>query len=61
MIRDVVEVHQPMLEMVCNSKISSLSYSTYRKGLLASSDYEGTVTLWDTHAAVKNMVFQVGH
>jgi len=28
--------------------------------MLASSDYEGTVTLWDAFAGVKTRVFQVG-
>jgi len=28
--------------------------------MLASSDYEGTVTLWDAFASAKVRVFQVG-
>ena len=59
MIRSPVDVHQPVCEMLCNSKISSVTYSGYTKGLLASSDYEGTVTLWDTNTAVKTRVLQV--
>lgn len=33
--------------MTCNSKISCLSWNVKEKGMLASSDYEGCVTLWD--------------
>lgn len=36
--------------MVANSKISCISWSTYHKGILASSDYEGCVSLWDAGA-----------
>ncbi|TPX40051.1 hypothetical protein SeLEV6574_g06822 [Synchytrium endobioticum] len=37
----------PVREMTCRSKISCLSWNTYIKAQLASSDYEGLVTLWD--------------
>ena len=38
---------------------SSVTWSGYHKGLLASSDYEGTVTLWDACSGTKSKVFQV--
>ncbi|KAL6607464.1 WD40 repeat-like protein [Neocallimastix sp. 'constans'] len=38
----------PIQEMICNSKISCLSYSTEKQNNLLSSDYEGIITLWDT-------------
>ena len=38
---------------------SGTCWSSYHKGLLASSDYEGTVTLWDAFTGVKNRSFQV--
>ena len=38
---------------------SSISWSSYHKGLLASSDYEGTVTLWDACTGTKTRSFQV--
>lgn len=57
-IRDVVDIHCPVNEMVCNSKISSICWSSYHKGLLASSDYEGTVTLWDAFTGSKTRSFQ---
>lgn len=57
-IGDALDVHYPVNEMVCNSKISSIIWSSYHKGMLASSDYEGTVTLWDVFAGVKSKIFQ---
>ncbi|CAB1326201.1 unnamed protein product, partial [Coregonus sp. 'balchen'] len=41
-IQDAVDIHYPVNEMTCNSKISCISWSSYHKNLLASSDYEGT-------------------
>lgn len=57
-IGDQVDVHYPVNEMVCNSKISSVIWSSYHKGMLASSDYEGTVTLWDAFVGTKTKIFQ---
>ncbi|KAI8518413.1 RING finger and WD repeat domain-containing protein 2 [Branchiostoma belcheri] len=37
---------------------SSIVSSSYHKGMLASSDYEGTVTLWDAFNATKSRMFQ---
>jgi E3 ubiquitin-protein ligase RFWD2 len=44
-----VSAHYPVREMVCESKISSLSWNSYIKNQIASSDYEGVVTVWDTN------------
>ncbi|KFM73674.1 E3 ubiquitin-protein ligase RFWD2, partial [Stegodyphus mimosarum] len=44
--------------MLCNSKISCISWSSYHKGMLASSDYEGTVTLWDAFTGQKVKTYQ---
>eukprot|EP00842_Homolaphlyctis_polyrhiza_P002575 jgi/Hompol1/3318/HPOL_006465-RA len=38
----------PVREMPCRSKISCLSFNSYIKPYLLSSDYEGIVTLWDS-------------
>ncbi|UYV75918.1 RFWD2 [Cordylochernes scorpioides] len=57
-INDTVDIHYPVIELICNSKISSISYSNYHKGLLASSDYEGSVTVWDSFSGKKIHVFQ---
>ena len=42
-LKDMVDIHYPSTEMVCSSKISCISWSSFHKGMLASSDYEGTV------------------
>lgn len=38
---------------------SCISWSSYHKNLLASSDYEGTVILWDGFTGQKSKVYQV--
>ncbi|KAI9283094.1 WD40-repeat-containing domain protein [Umbelopsis sp. AD052] len=37
----------PIKEMVCRQKISCLSWNSYIKNQMASSDYEGVVSIWD--------------
>lgn len=56
-IQDSIDLHYPVNEMVCSSKISCISWSSYHKGMLASSDYEGTVTLWDALTGQKKKAF----
>ena len=51
-------VHCPIVQMSCNSKISCVSWSHYHKSSLASSDYEGCVTLWDAFAGQKKREFR---
>jgi len=46
-IRDTIDMHYPVSEMSCKSKISCLSWNAYIKSQIASSDYEGIVSLWD--------------
>jgi len=57
-LKDMVEIHYPSSEMVCSSKISCISWSAFHKSTLASSDYEGTVIVWDTVTGQKTSVFQ---
>jgi len=57
-IRDVVDIHYPSYEMTCNSKISCISWSQYHRGMLSSSDYEGTVTIWDAFTGTQTQLFQ---
>uniref|UniRef100_A0A1A7ZB16 Ring finger and WD repeat domain 2 n=1 Tax=Nothobranchius furzeri TaxID=105023 RepID=A0A1A7ZB16_NOTFU len=57
-IQDAVDIHYPVNEMTCNSKISCISWSSYHKNLLASSDYEGTVILWDGFSGQRSKVYQ---
>uniref|UniRef100_A0A914VHH5 RING-type domain-containing protein n=1 Tax=Plectus sambesii TaxID=2011161 RepID=A0A914VHH5_9BILA len=47
-IENTVGIHYPLVELQCMSKISNISWNPYTKSLLASSDYDGTVQLWDT-------------
>jgi len=42
-----LSVHCPVVEMVTRSKLSCLSWNRYIKSHIASSDYEGVVTIWD--------------
>ncbi|XP_034943967.1 E3 ubiquitin-protein ligase COP1-like isoform X1 [Chelonus insularis] len=57
-IRDTVDIHYPCVEMVSSSKISCVSWNSYHKGMLASSDYEGTVTVWDASTGQRTKAFQ---
>ncbi|KAI1321446.1 RING finger and WD repeat domain-containing protein 2 [Mortierella claussenii] len=45
-------LHYPVREMMCRSKISCLSWNSYIKSQIASSDYEGIVSLWDAQTGV---------
>ncbi|XP_043272921.1 E3 ubiquitin-protein ligase COP1-like isoform X1 [Venturia canescens] len=57
-IRDTVDIHYPCVEMISSSKISCVSWNSYHKGMLASSDYEGTVTVWDATTGQRTKAFQ---
>lgn len=52
------DTHYPLVELECNSKISCVSWSSYMKSMMASSDYEGSVIVWDAFTAQKLRVFQ---
>lgn len=58
-VNNVIDgINYPVVQMACNSKISCLSWSKYHKTWLASSDYDGSVTLWDAFGGKKIHVFQ---
>ena len=57
-VRDVIDLHYPVMEMVANSKISCVSWSSYHKSVLCSSDYEGHVSIWDASVGTRMRVFQ---
>lgn len=76
-VRDLVDIHYPVVEMVpfhfslyivdptsnalfqvANSKISCVSWSSYHKSVMCSSDYEGNVSVWDAGAGNRLRVFQ---
>ncbi|CAK9184082.1 unnamed protein product [Ilex paraguariensis] len=46
-VNEPAEVHCPVLEMSTRSKLSCLSWNKFTKNHIASSDYEGIVTVWD--------------
>ena len=41
------DVHCPVVEMSTRSKLSCLSWNKFVKNHIASSDYDGIVTVWD--------------
>ncbi|XP_070504052.1 E3 ubiquitin-protein ligase COP1-like [Chironomus tepperi] len=58
-IRDaVVDIKHPINEMICTSKISSICWNSYFKEILAASDYEGLVTVYDVETRVRKRIFQ---
>ncbi|GKV24840.1 hypothetical protein SLEP1_g34395 [Rubroshorea leprosula] len=46
-VNEPVDVHCPVVEMSTRSKLSCLSWNKFSKNHIASSDYEGIVTVWD--------------
>ncbi|GJJ72634.1 E3 ubiquitin-protein ligase RFWD2 [Entomortierella parvispora] len=48
-------LHYPVREMTCRSKISCLSWNSYIKSQIASSDYEGIVSLWDSQTGLNTL------
>lgn len=49
MVNELADVHCPVVEMSTRSKLSCLSWNKYIKAHIASSDYEGIVTVWDVN------------
>lgn len=47
LLNDTVDIHYPVVEMSCKSKLSCVSWNNYIKNYLASTDYDGVVQLWD--------------
>ncbi|KAL5729877.1 RING-type E3 ubiquitin transferase [Ranunculus cassubicifolius] len=46
-VNEPADSHCPIVEMSTRSKLSCLSWNKYNKNHIASSDYEGIVTVWD--------------
>ncbi|XP_060809157.1 E3 ubiquitin-protein ligase COP1 isoform X2 [Amyelois transitella] len=57
-VRDAVDVHYPCAEMQCSHKVSCVSWNAYHKNVLASSDYEGTVAVWDAGTGQQTRALQ---
>lgn len=56
-VRDTVDIHYPNVEMMSNSKISCITWNAYHKNIMASSDYEGAVNLWDVQTGLQTKCF----
>ncbi|XP_020587679.1 protein SPA1-RELATED 3-like isoform X2 [Phalaenopsis equestris] len=41
------DIHYPVVEMACSSKLSNVCWNSYIKSQIASSDFEGLVQIWD--------------
>ncbi|XWS19349.1 hypothetical protein CRYUN_Cryun31cG0007800 [Craigia yunnanensis] len=46
-VNEPADVHCPIVEMSSRSKLSCLSWNKYTKNHIASSDYDGIITVWD--------------
>lgn len=53
-----MELHYPTKEVACTAKLSCISWNPYLRNYLASSDYDGFVTIWDMATAQKVRTFQ---
>ncbi|KAM3727404.1 Cyclin-G-associated kinase [Dirofilaria immitis] len=58
-IKNTDTLHYPVTQLQCTSKISNVSWNPYCKNTLASSDYDGTVQLWDTSLAKSIRRYQI--
>lgn len=56
---NTVDIHYPTKEVQCTAKLSCISWNPYLRNYLASSDYDGFVSIWDMATAQKVRTFQV--
>lgn len=56
-VRDTVDIHYPTVEMMSNSKISCITWNSFHRNVMASSDYEGAVNLWDVQTGLQTKCF----
>ncbi|CAH1425798.1 unnamed protein product [Lactuca virosa] len=57
-VNEPPEVHCPVVEMPTRSKLSCLSWNKHTKNHIASSDYEGIVTIWDVNTRQSVMEYE---
>ncbi|GMH12577.1 hypothetical protein Nepgr_014418 [Nepenthes gracilis] len=57
-VNEPADVHCPVVEMSTLSKLSCLSWNKFTKNQIASSDYEGIVTVWDVTARQSVMEYE---
>ncbi|KAL8178064.1 UNVERIFIED_CONTAM: hypothetical protein K2H54_027962 [Gekko kuhli] len=57
--QSAILVHKIIADMYFSpNQFTCISWSSYHKNLLASSDYEGTVILWDGFTGQRSKVYQ---
>ncbi|XP_078157539.1 transducin/WD40 repeat-like superfamily protein isoform X2 [Carex rostrata] len=57
-VNEPMEVHCPIVEMPTRAKLSCLSWNKYSKNIIASSDYEGIVNVWDVNTRQSVMEYE---
>ncbi|KAM6572561.1 E3 ubiquitin-protein ligase COP1 isoform X1 [Cannabis sativa] len=57
-VNEPAELHCPVVEMSTRSKLSCLSWNKFVKNHIASSDYEGIVTVWDVNTRQSVMEYE---
>lgn len=53
-VNEPPDVHCPIVEMSTRAKLSCLSWDKQSKNIIASSDYDGIVTVWDVNRGQVN-------
>lgn len=57
-VNEPADMHCPVVEMSTRSKLSCLSWNKYDKNRIASSDYDGIVTVWDVSTQQSVMEYE---
>lgn len=57
-VNEFADIHCPVVEIPTRSKLSYLSWNKHVKPLIASSDYEGIVTVWDVNTKQSVMEYE---
>ncbi|URD73711.1 E3 ubiquitin-protein ligase [Musa troglodytarum] len=57
-VNEPSDVNCPVVELATRSKLSCLSWNKYSKNIIASSDYEGIVTVWDVTTRQSMMEYE---
>ncbi|PON84480.1 Guanine nucleotide-binding protein, beta subunit [Trema orientale] len=57
-VNEPADLHCPVVEMSTRSKLSCLSWNKFVKNHIASSDYEGIVTVWDINTRQSVMEYE---
>ncbi|XP_059450603.1 E3 ubiquitin-protein ligase COP1 [Corylus avellana] len=57
-VNESADMHYPVVEMTTRSKLSCLSWNNFTKNHIASSDYEGIVTVWDVNTRQSVMEYE---